>query len=147
MCCARIPERSYQESWAISTNAWRILEEVRETWIDDPGAQFENREGEEGEGGGKAEWKVSVPGRGKKNASRSNLYLSSFRTHGHLGARMAACRWMFLIWMHVSVCRHARARRVRRPDVTYTMWKRAVVSLEIIINIGEWRSIFRSPSR
>lgn len=43
--CARIPERSYQESWAISTaaNAWRILEEVRETWIDDPGARFEKQ--------------------------------------------------------------------------------------------------------
>lgn len=53
-----VSERPYQGPSAISAaNAWRILEGVRGTQIDDPGARFEKRR-VSGEGGGEVSVQV-----------------------------------------------------------------------------------------
>lgn len=107
-----------------------------------------------GAGGGKREGRVEGirPGweRERKKASRPNTYtfLLFAHTYTHTYTRTPrrayAYRWLRLCRTHVSVC--PTWRRDAYIPTWRTMWKRAVVSLEIIINIGEWRSIFRSPS-
>jgi len=77
---AGVSEKPHQGLWAIFANAWRILERVRKTQIDDPVARFKKR-GVSGEGRG--ELSVQV----EKKTSRLNLSLSSFRAYEYVSVR------------------------------------------------------------
>lgn len=77
----------------------------------------------------------------EKKAPRSNLSLSSFRAYGHVSVRgfahilvrVTMCRWGPL----PCVCVHRRRGEGAGSSRRDVQRERAVVSLEIIINIGE----------
>lgn len=126
----RDPERSSRPA-----NAWRILEGVRGTQIDDPGARFEKKGGYRERVGG--EVSVQVDKKKSTEVKPIAFFLS----------RARQCAW---IRAYSRVCVGGPRSRAcvstedggggdegagsSRRDVQR---ERAVVSLEIIINIGE----------